>query len=793
MPKTCYHCGEPCFPVDIVYDEKHFCCNGCKTVYELFESNDLNCYYELNAHFGTNPEKNKKHFDFLEESEIKNRLLEFNEEGIGVVSFYIPTMHCSSCIWVLEHIHKIHPGVRQLLVDFPKKTARITFSTNELSLRELAELLARIGYAPDINLASEANRADKIDRRLWYQLGVAGFAFGNIMLFSFPEYFDSDEYWLNQFKPVFRWLMFAFSIPVVSYAAKDYLISAYKGIRARILNIDVPISIGLLALFTQSTLDIVLGSGSGYFDSLTGLIFFLLLGKVFQQKTYNHLSFERDYRSYFPMAVTEITIKGEKVSKAVYKVQVNDVLFIRNQEIIPVDCILKSKTASIDYGFVTGESRQVNRSSGEQLYAGGKYFGKGIEVQVTKEVSQSYLTELWKSTAFTEDKKSSINSITDKISQKFTVFVLTIATIAALFWLWKDPSQSARIFTAVLIIACPCAIALAAPFTLGNALRWLGKKGVYARDTATIERLANTDTLVFDKTGTLTYANQNKVEFFGNPLSTNELKELGGILESSSHPLSRSILSSLSLSTITEPDSIREFPGEGILAIIGDTEWKIGSYKFVGLAPFNSIQASTVYIKVGETQRGYFAISSCYREDIFNQLNKLKSKFDLVVLSGDNDREQEFLQHHLGNQIPLYFNQHPADKLNKIKELRSSGKHVVMIGDGLNDAGALAAAEVGIAVSEDINVFTPASDLILEASQLKNIEGIIEGSKQSMRIIRQAFILSLAYNLIGLSFAISGKLEPVIAAILMPISSISIVIFTTLSTNRYFSRQNFKS
>lgn len=441
MPETCYHCGEPCFPVDIVYDEKHFCCNGCKTVYELFESNDLNCYYELNAHFGTNPEKNKKHFDFLEESEIKNRLLEFNEEGIGVVSFYIPTMHCSSCIWVLEHIHKIHPGVRQLLVDFPKKTARITFSTNELSLRELAELLARIGYAPDINLASEANRADKIDRRLWYQLGVAGFAFGNIMLFSFPEYFDSDEYWLNQFKPVFRWLMFAFSIPVVSYAAKDYLISAYKGIRARILNIDVPISIGILALFTQSTLDIVLGSGSGYFDSLTGLIFFLLLGKVFQQKTYNHLSFERDYRSYFPMAVTEITTEGEKVSKAVYKVQVNDVLFIRNQEIIPVDCILKSKTASIDYGFVTGESRQVDRSSGEQLYAGGKYFGKGIEVQVTKEVSQSYLTELWKSTAFTEDKKSSINSITDKISQKFTVVVLTIATIAALFWLWKDPAN----------------------------------------------------------------------------------------------------------------------------------------------------------------------------------------------------------------------------------------------------------------------------------------------------------------------------------------------------------------
>ena len=204
------------------------------------------------------------------------------------------------------------------------------------------------------------------------EVAVAGFAFGNIMMLSFPEYFQVDEFWLNRFKPFFRGLMFTFSLPALVYSARDYLISAYKGLKKGILNIDVPISLGILVLFLRSTYEVASGTGQGYFDSLTGLIFFLLLGKVFQQKTYGFLSFERDYKSYFPIAVTRISPDRKEENVRVHQIEKGDRLLIRNSEILPVDGILLQGQGMIDYSFVTGESLPVTKSSGDKLYAGGK-------------------------------------------------------------------------------------------------------------------------------------------------------------------------------------------------------------------------------------------------------------------------------------------------------------------------------------------------------------------------------------------------------------------------------------
>lgn len=791
MASTCFHCGEQCSPTDILFDEKHFCCAGCKTVYELFSENELSCYYDLNEHFGTRPDKNTQVYDFLEDQEIQKALLDFDNDGVQVVSFYIPSMHCSSCIWVLEHLNKLHSGVRQLLVDFPKKRVRITYHSEEISLKEVAELLRSIGYAPEISLADRSKGPETIDRKLWYQLGVAGFAFGNVMLLSFPEYFEADEFWLNQFKPLFRWIMFAFAIPVVLYSARDYWISASKGLKAKSLNIDVPISIGIIALFLQSGIDVIFGLGSGYFDSLTGLVFFLLLGKVFQQKTYHHLSFERDYRSYFPIAVSWIDSTGSIQSKPVYKVVVGDRLFIRNGEIIPVDGILLDEEATIDYAFVTGESKEQVIGQGAQVFAGGRYNGKGFELQVLKEVSQSYLTELWQNSAFSEDKSSKIRSVTDQISKRFTIAVLAIALIATSVWIGIDPSIAPRVFTAVLIIACPCAIALAAPFTLGNAIRWLGKKGIYARDISSIERLAGIDTLIFDKTGTLSHTSKSTISYSGIPLGANQTKELIGILQSSSHPLSRALVSYLNPTTPTIPDNTQEYPGKGIIATVNSVTWKIGSANFLGQTITQESGGSQVHLLRDDQYLGYFSIANSYREGIFKTLNRLSQRFKLEILSGDTDAEEAHLKSKLGTSIPLYFGQQPTDKLNRVADLQSQGYRVVMIGDGLNDSGALAKADVGIAVSDAVNVFTPASDIIIDATRLIHLDRIVKSAKQSIQIIRYAFGLSLVYNLIGIYFAVSGQLEPIIAAILMPLSSISVVVFTTIATNLIFSKQKF--
>ena len=453
---TCYHCGDPCEHAAVLFDEKGFCCNGCKTVYEIFQSHGLQEYYDLQTAAGATPGEVANKYDFLDNPEISDKLLDFNEEGIQVVQFHIPHMHCSSCIWVLENLNRLHRSIKTSQVDFPKRKVRVTFESEGLHLKELAILLSKIGYEPSIALEDYSKKKNKVDRTLIYKLGVAGFSFGNVMLLSFPEYFEVQEYWLDQYKPFFRWLMFAFSLPVVCYASQDYFKATFKGLRSRLLNIDVPIALGILTLFLRSTADIVFDLGSGFFDSLTGLVFFLLVGRFFQQKTYAHLSFERDYKSYFPIGVTRLLENGAEESVEIYKIRRGDRLLVRNQEIIPVDSILIAGNAHIDYSFVTGESESVPKLSGDKLFAGGKQLGGLLELEALKSVSQSYLTQLWSNSAFSKNKASEFQTLTDAVGKRFTVTVLTIAFVATSFWLWYDPSKALNVFTAVLIIACHC-------------------------------------------------------------------------------------------------------------------------------------------------------------------------------------------------------------------------------------------------------------------------------------------------------------------------------------------------
>ncbi|NNJ80809.1 MAG: heavy metal translocating P-type ATPase, partial [Flavobacteriaceae bacterium] len=268
----CAHCGDPCKEELIYLEELPFCCNGCKTVYELLHENDLSYYYELEQTPGVSPREFEHKFDYLENETIADKLLEFKDGHTSVVSFLIPSIHCSSCIWVLENLNKLQPAVQSSQVNFPEKTIRITFNSDRVHLKQLVKLLSRIGYEPYISLEDSDKKKRIINRSLIYKLAVAGFAFGNVMFLSFPEYFEVDGYWLERFAPVFRWLMFAYSIPVVFYAAQDYFISAFKGLRSKILNIDVPIALGILVLFVRSTIDIMLNWGTGFFDSLTGLV-----------------------------------------------------------------------------------------------------------------------------------------------------------------------------------------------------------------------------------------------------------------------------------------------------------------------------------------------------------------------------------------------------------------------------------------------------------------------------------------------------------------------------------------
>ena len=603
------------------------------------------------------------------------------------------------------------------------------------------------------------------------------------MFLSFPEYFEVDGFWLEKYKNIFRWLMFFFSLPVVFYAGNDYFISAFKGLRSKILNIDVPIALGISVLFIRSSIEIMFDFGTGFFDSLTGLVFFLLLGKFFQQKTYNFLSFERDYKSYFPIAVTRILSNQKEESVQVYDIKKGDRLLIRNQELIPVDGILINGNAQIDYSFVTGEAEPVSKKSGDKLFAGGKQLSGIIEMEVLSSVSQSYLTQLWSNAVFQKDKSSSFKTLTDKISKNFTIIVLLIAFISSVFWLFFDMSKALNVFTAVLIIACPCAIALAAPFTLGNLLRIFGKQKFYLKNATVIEQLASIDSVIFDKTGTLTTNGINSIFYNGIALNKYEKSVLKSSLRASNHPLSRTLYNTFSDAETFEIENYEEIIGKGIEVSYKNDKLKLGSADFVNTIKKNTSFDTSIHISFNDDYKGKFTFKNSYRNGVKEVFNSFKKDYELAVVSGDNEGEKTFLSEFLPKKTNLLFNQKPNDKLEVVERYQQKNQKVAMIGDGLNDAGALMKSDVGIALSENINVFSPACDAILDASQFNKIEMFFKASKKAITIIKYCFLLSLCYNIIGLYFAVTGQLMPVIAAILMPLSSISIVVFTTIATN----------
>ncbi len=791
--EKCVHCGADCGKAPVSWNDKPFCCHGCKTVYQILNEKEMGAYYQIQPMSGIRIESDgtSKKFAFLDNEEIRANLLEFEDGEVAKVKFFIPSIHCASCIWLLEHLDTLNPAISFSTVNFPKKEVYITFNQSQISLRQLAELLTSIHYIPEITLDQlEKKKPGKNNRSLLTKVGIASFSFLNIMMYSFPEYLPGGDLLEQEFKNIFGWLSFVLILPVVFYAANDYFLSAWKGLKHKIISIDVPIALGILALFIQSSIVVFSGKGIGYMDSLSGLVFFLLIGKWYQGKTYEALSFERDYKSYFPVAVTRIAEKGEEIIP-IKNLREGDIILVRNQELIPADAMLAEGNGSIDYSFVTGESMPVPKKQGDFIYAGGRQVGSSIKLKVQKEVEQSYLTQLWNQKVDHQESETLDNHI-NKISQYFTISILAIAFAALISWLFIDPSRAIFVFSSVLIIACPCALALTIPFTFGSTMRVFGRNGFYIKKTAVIEQLHKTTSVVFDKTGTLTLNRKNAVQFHGEELSQQQLGLIKSVVRHSSHPLSIALYNNLENPEIKNPDSFEEIPGMGITAVFQDIRINVGSSAFVkGEAQPETATESRVYISVNREQLGYFSIGNSYRTGLEKVIEDLGKRFDLHLISGDNDAESQRLRALFGPKAELLFNQSPTEKRDFIKKLQSEGKNVLMIGDGLNDAGALAASDTGISIADDVFSFSPACDAILEASKFDQLSRFLQFTHLSFWVVWISFTISFLYNLIGIGFAVMAMLSPLFAAILMPLSSVSVVLFASLSIG-FLAKRNLK-
>lgn len=788
--KKCDHCGEPCPSVPITSGEKNFCCHGCQLVYDVIAANGLENYYCVTETPGISQKEGAEDgkYAFLEDKEIRDKLLDFNDGKIAKATLYLPQVHCASCVWLLEKLHLLNNGITHSRINFLRKEVNITFKPSEISLRQIAELLTNVGYAPRISLndlEEETAKSFTQTSGFFIRLGITGFCFGNIMLLSFPEYLglnSSDASWGR----VFGYFNILLSLPVFFYGASPYWRSAIAAIKHKTLNIDVPISLGMLALFSRSLYEILSHTGAGYLDSLCSLVFLLLAGRWFQQTTFNQISFERDYRSYFPIAV--LVKKGtEEKTTPLSNLKKKDEIILRHGELVPADCILVKGDALIDYSFVTGESEPVVLKAGDKVFAGGRQTGGRIELVLEKEVSQSYLTRLWNEQAFQKDDKLALGDLTSKVSQYFTIAIISIASISAVFWWQTSVETSINVFTAVLIIACPCALALNVPFTLGNALRIFARYGFYLKETRVVEKIARLTQIVFDKTGTLTEGGENtKSNYEGQKLSLDQQRAIFSVVSESTHPMSQTIVKVLEGTEKGEVSDFSEVPGSGIQGNSNGFEIKVGKKAFV-LSESNakkeklSFQSAT-YVSINRELMGAFYTQQNIRNGLKELLNHLREHFTLSLLSGDHEGERKRLATVFKEDENMLFRQLPAQKMAFIHQLQNKGEKVAMIGDGLNDAGALKQSDVGIAISNDVNQFSPACDGILNAKQFYQLDKFFQFSRRCIRIVYGGFTLSLLYNIIGLAFAVQGLLSPLFAAILMPLSSITVVLFGVVGT-----------
>jgi Cu+-exporting ATPase len=566
---------------------------------------------------------------------------------------------------------------------------------------------------------------------------------------------------------------------MLRYGGDQYLVNAWAGLKRGHISLDVPIAIGIAVLFLRSAFEIISGSGAGYLDSLAGLIFFLLLGRWFQSLTYERLSFDRDHKDYFPVAAYRKLPSGEIEPICVEELIPGERIIVRPGQLIPADGKLLNTSASpIDYSFVTGEAQAQYRSRGEIVYAGGRAVDHALEIELSRKAAESYLLQLWREQGNTSEDDATVQT-SERLSKYFTLSVLSIALLTLLFWLRIDANIAFQAATAVLIIACPCALALTAPFAYGSMMRFFGKAGFFLRSANVLNALQDVDTFVFDKTGTLVEEGINDVCQTTQAADQESLAIILAMSLQSDHPRSQSIGKQLRHLGIQPAriGSVVEAIGRGLLYQTESESYRIGS------AEFCAIEATSP-ATYARTTKNILLEMHHDRVDLRGEIEQTLEDIPLQqrhLLSGDHPNTESFWAKYFAPE-QLHFLQSPFDKEAYVEKLQSSGQRSLMLGDGLNDSGALKAASVGLAVTEDLARFSPACDGIVLSSELGKLTKIITAARKLPLVLRSAYVLAIIYNLVGLSYAVTGQLSPVVAAILMPLSSITVVGFTVLAT-----------
>lgn len=767
---NCKHCNDPIIGKAIEEDSNLFCCNGCSSVYKILHDENFQsivCDLDIDSQ-----KSNVHYFDELENPELESKYIKFRDKNQTLIEFHIPGIHCSSCVWLFEKLPEIDPRIIHCSVSFESRTVLIKFYHEGYTSLDLANFLRKMGYPPDLKI--QGDKKYKSNRKSIIKLGIAGFCFGNIMLFSFPDYLSMSDI-PTEFLQYFGVISAVLSLPLLFYSGWEYFEKAALSFKMKKIDINIPIALGMATIFIFSNYLVFWKNESAYFDSLSGLIFFLLLGQFFQNKLFESFRRERDVEDFFPLAVLKKENNEWKASP-IKALSEGDKIKIRNNEIIPCDSALIKGQAKIDNSFITGESILQSAKINDFIYAGGRQSGSAIELEVKNSFDQATWTKIWEE----DDKQVEHETIIDKLAGAFTITVIVIALSAGLFWSMDSIEKAIRVFSTVLIIACPCALALSQPITFGHLLRKLGKKGIYLKNPNSIPVFTEIKNIVFDKTGTLTINKESISPDVISKIPSELISPFFSLANQSAHPYSLLLSKSLKSKEVQtlSLNELSEEKGKGLRAYYNEDRFLIGSNDWMIENDVKIDQNKPgLYLAFNEELICRIPVSQILRPKTKSLLKKLNEKFSLHIISGDTQENTDHFKSEIDFIEEVYHNQKPTDKVKYIENLDGI---TLMIGDGLNDAGALLKADLGLAINDSEHSYFPKSNGLIIGNALSELGNTMSLAKWSQRVVIICVVFSLLYNLVGLYYAVSLQLNSLVAAILMPLSSITILLLSSI-------------
>lgn len=785
----CDHCGLPVPPaLHRAGDEQQFCCEGCRTVFGLLRDTGLDHYYELRDDAAALPARvSQRRFE-----ELDDRALLATAQplagGLLRIEVAVCGMHCGACAWLIERLPGWTPGVADARVDLGRGTAVVTWNPGETALSTIARRLDRLGYQVLPRRADgerEARRA--IDRRWMIRIGVAGALAGNVMAIAFALWGDSDGSMDSALRNYFRWISAGLMLTALIWPGRVFFHGALTALRTRTAHMDLPIAIGLLAGATSGLVNTAMESGEVYFESVTVLVFFLLVGRFVQHRQQERArdSVQRlfDLTPRIARRLRDGTVQDVSVTA----LEPGDLIEVRPGEVLPADGVLHGSAATLDLAMLTGESKPVAHEEGARVNAGAVVIDQAVQVLVEAVGEATRIGRLMELVSLHASRRTSIVRMADRAAAWFVPAVLILAAATVLIWWGRAPSLAIEHAVALLIVTCPCALGLATPLAVVASIGRAARCGMLVKGGDVLEQLAQPGMMVLDKTGTLTQGRGSVVQWHGD----DEARALAAAVERDVlHPVARALREGAATGDgVSAARNVRVLPGRGVEGLVGGRSVLVASPRALaergiemdgtlaaGVEACRAAAHSPVVVVVGGAAVAVAGIGDEVRDDTVATIKALQQAgWRLSVLSGDDETIVRAVAGRVGlDPDHCAGGVAPEEKAERIAALREAGP-VVMVGDGVNDAAALAAASVGVAVHGGAEASLEAADACLLRPGLSPLRMLVDGARRTVGVIRLNLIVSLIYNGVGAGLAMAGLIDPLVAAVLMPLSSITVV------------------